>query len=142
MKKRENQTKPVRLPEICKEKKDNFVSLLDYYGLTDFFHQSSVYLPFDIDTNDIDVIPPTGTLVDVNRNGNKVQFSKNGNKGHYFVACQPQLDLSEGGSFWKVMINVLQNNGFLCLGIIGTLYWSNESYSNISSYRLTNSSQV
>jgi hypothetical protein len=132
-KKIENQSKPVKSPKIPDGKKDKFESLLHYFGLTDFFYPTPDFLPFDI--SNIEVVQPHGSLVNVTKSENKIQFTKVNGIGHYFVACKQSLNASsEEGSFWKVTIDVLPNNQWVYLGIIGNLAASNSSCSNSTSY--------
>jgi len=125
MKKREDPSKKIQSPKIPEEKKENFATLLDYYGLTDFF-----YLSLDIDSNDF--VQPNGSFFSLTRSENKIQFSKKNSAERYwhFLACKPPLNTSGKGSFWKVTIDVLSLNdkcNGLFLGIIGNLRASNDS---------------
>jgi hypothetical protein len=56
MKKREDPSQPTRSPKVRDDKKDDFASLLNYYGSTGFFHPTPVFLPLDIAS--IDFVPP------------------------------------------------------------------------------------
>ena len=141
LKKREVPSKPVQSPMVRKEKEESFISLLDYWGLTNFFFPSSVQVvPFDI--NNINVIQPHGFNVDVTKEENKIQFSKEregGNSG--FVACKLPLESSREGSFWKVTIDALPNYGVV-LGIIGNLNASRASYEDSTSYGWASNGRV
>jgi len=127
-KKREDPSKPIQsTPKVREEKKEDFISLLDYYGLTDFFYPPSVFDPLDI--NNMEVVQPD-CCVDVTRSKNKIQCLYNRDYGgDYIVACKPTLDSSEEGSFWKVTIGELPaNNQSLYLGIIGNLAASHDVF--------------
>lgn len=119
-------------PTIPEGKEYAFRVLLNYFGLTDFFYPPPVFLLLDI--NNIDVIQPTGINVTVTKTEDKIQFSKSTNNGAYsFVACQPPLDSSGDGSFWKVKIDELPGD-WLFLGIIGNLAASDSSYADPTNY--------
>ena len=133
-KKREDPSNPVQSPpKVREEKKEDFISLLDYYGLSDFFYPPPVLLPLDI--ANIEVFQPYGSVVDVTKSVDKIQFNKASREtGHWFVACKPSLDVSKEGSFWKVTIDVLPNNHRISLGIIGNIGASNFSFSDSPIY--------
>jgi hypothetical protein len=141
-KKREDPSKPVRSPKIHVNMKEDFDDILRYFGLTEFFYPSPVFLPLDI--GKIDVVQPNGSSVDVTKSKNKIQFTRvNGGIGFYFLACKPSLDTSSGeGSFWKVTIDVLPNNHWFFLGIIGNLGASGSSYEDSTSYGWSSRSRV
>jgi len=142
-KKIEDQSKPVRSPKIPDGKKDEFETILQYFGLTEFFYPPSIILPLDIDI--IDVVQPAGSYATVAKTENKIQFLKSGIDGTFhFVACKPALDSSGEGSFWKVTIDALRTNyKWLYLGIIGNLAASNgSSHTNSTSYGWASNSQV
>jgi len=131
-KKREDPSNPIQSsPKVQEEKKEHFTSLLNYYGLTDFFYPPSDFVSLDI--NNIDVVQPHGSNVTVTKCKNKIKFSMNGTTGDYFVACKPTLDSSGEGSFWKVTIDAMPSPWFY-LGIIGNLNASNVSYVDSTSY--------
>eukprot|EP00751_Fragilariopsis_kerguelensis_P031512 CAMPEP_0170926532 /NCGR_PEP_ID=MMETSP0735-20130129/12944_1 /TAXON_ID=186038 /ORGANISM="Fragilariopsis kerguelensis, Strain L26-C5" /LENGTH=299 /DNA_ID=CAMNT_0011326839 /DNA_START=32 /DNA_END=931 /DNA_ORIENTATION=- len=122
-KKIENHSMPVPSPEIPDKKKNQFNTLLHYFGLTDFFYPPSIFVPLDI--NNIEVVQ-LRSAVNVTKSENKIQFSKEYNEyndGRFnFLACKPPLDSSGEGSFWKVTIDAVSNYGDgLLLGIIGQL---------------------
>jgi len=123
-KKIENHAMPVQSLEIPDKKKNQFDTLLHYFGLTDFFYPPSIFVPLDI--NNIEVVQLHGTAVNVTKSENKIQFFKEYNEyndGRFnFLACKPPLDSSGEGSFWKVTIDAVSNYGDgLLLGIIGQL---------------------
>jgi hypothetical protein len=141
-KKIENQSsKTIKSPKIPDGKKDEFESLLQHFGLTDFFYPPPVFLLLDV--ANLDVVPLHGSLVNVNvtKSENKIHFSKLNGNGRYFVACKPSLVASEEGSFWKVTIEELPLN-IIYLGIIGCLDASNDSRTDLTSYGWANSTQV
>jgi hypothetical protein len=130
-KKIENQSsKTIKSSKIPDGKKDEFESLLHYFGLTDFFYPPPVFFPLDIG----DVVHPNGYLVDLTKSENKIHFSKVNGKGHCFVACKPYLDTSGEGSFWKVTIDVLPGDRWVYLGIIGNIGASNARCGDPTSY--------
>ena len=133
-KKREDPSNPVQSPpKVREEKKEDFISLLDYYGLSDFFYPPPVLLPLDI--ANIEVFQPYGSVVDVTKSVDKIQFTNASRERAYcFVACKPSLDVSEEGSFWKVTIDVLPNNHWIYLGIIGNIGADKNSCSDSTSY--------
>eukprot|EP00751_Fragilariopsis_kerguelensis_P038219 CAMPEP_0170953420 /NCGR_PEP_ID=MMETSP0735-20130129/31903_1 /TAXON_ID=186038 /ORGANISM="Fragilariopsis kerguelensis, Strain L26-C5" /LENGTH=267 /DNA_ID=CAMNT_0011364757 /DNA_START=32 /DNA_END=835 /DNA_ORIENTATION=+ len=123
-KKIENHSMPVPSPEIPDKKKNQFNTLLHYFGLTDFFYPPSIFVPLDI--NNIEVVQSQGSTINVTKSENKIQFFKEYNEyndGRFnFLACKPPLDSSGEGSFWKVTIDAVSNYGDgLLLGIIGQL---------------------
>jgi len=123
-------------PKIPNGKKDEFEYLLSYFGLTDFF-----YPPLDM--NAIDVVQPHGSLVNVTKSGNKIQFSKESDvNDYYFVACKPSIRSSGEGSFWKVTIDAFSNNGWLFLGIIKNLDANVYSYKDETSCGWASGSHV
>jgi hypothetical protein len=129
----EKRSKPVRSTKIPKGKKDEFESLLHYFGLTDYFYPPSVFLPY------IDVVQPHGSLVNVTKSKNKIQLTKASGRNHminqmYFLACKPSLDNSGDSSFWKVTIDVLPNHHWVYLGIIGNLDATDKSFQDSTSY--------
>ena len=90
-------------------------------------------LPLDI--ANIEVFQPYGSVVDVTKSVDKIQFNKASREtGHWFVACKPSLDVSKEGSFWKVTIDVLPCNHRISLGIIGNIGASNFSFSDSPIY--------
>jgi len=129
MKKREDPSKPIESPKIPEEKKENFATLLDYYGLTDFFS-----LPL-LDIDSIDVVQPHGSVVCVTKSENEIQFSKkNGADAEFqFLACKPPLNASGEGSFWKVTIDAYPTKSGLFLGIIGKLDATKHSWNDQTS---------
>jgi hypothetical protein len=134
MKKREDPSKPARTFEVRDDKKDNFLSLLNYYGLREFFYPCSQ--PSSVlDITTTDVVQPWGSTIDVTKSENKIQFSATNDKRDY-VICRPPLDSSGEGAFWKVTINQLDiNSCCLVIGIIGNLNpASNESQYHSTSY--------
>ncbi|OEU11674.1 hypothetical protein FRACYDRAFT_270652 [Fragilariopsis cylindrus CCMP1102] len=141
-KKREDPSDPVQSPpKVREEKKEDFISLLDYYGLSDFFYPPPVLLPLDI--ANIEVVHSNGSVVDVTKSVDKIQFTNaSRERAHWFVACKPSLDVSEEGSFWKVTIDVLPYNHRIYLGIIGNIGASNFSCSDSTSYGWGCSGQV
>jgi len=148
MKKREDPSKPIQSPKIPEEKKENFATLLDYYGLTGFFYPNSVFLPLDIDNTDIIQFHSSSfSEVKVVKSENKIQFSKTGTN-FSFLACKPPLDSSGEGSFWKVTIDVLpaavpsNNSGWINLGIIGNLDAIWDSYSDSTHYGWAGDNEV
>eukprot|EP00751_Fragilariopsis_kerguelensis_P045658 CAMPEP_0170984710 /NCGR_PEP_ID=MMETSP0736-20130129/5027_1 /TAXON_ID=186038 /ORGANISM="Fragilariopsis kerguelensis, Strain L26-C5" /LENGTH=290 /DNA_ID=CAMNT_0011408463 /DNA_START=1 /DNA_END=873 /DNA_ORIENTATION=+ len=140
-KKIENHSMPVPSPEIPDKKKNQFNTLLHYFGLTDFFYPPSIFVPLDI--NNIEVVQ-LRSAVNVTKSENKIQFSKEYNEyndGRFnFLACKPPLDSSGEGSFWKVTFDTM--NGWVLLGIIGNLGASHMSYADSTSYGWAGSSQV
>jgi len=138
-KKIENHAMPVPSPEIPDKKKNQFHTILHYFGLTDFFYPPQTILPLDIDN--IEVVQSQASAITVTKSEHKMQFSKNNNnfRKFNFVACKPPLDSSGEGSFWKVTIDAVSNDGHdgLLLGIIGQLDASNNSYSHSTSFGWT-----
>ncbi|OEU07146.1 hypothetical protein FRACYDRAFT_251621 [Fragilariopsis cylindrus CCMP1102] len=146
MKKIEDPAIPIRSPKVHIDKKENFEYLLRYFGLTDFFNPSPVFLPLDI--GKIDVVQqhqPHVSSVTVTRSDNKIQFSKE-NISLHFVACKPSLNASsDEGSFWKVTIDEMpedHNHQWVFLGIIGSLGASYNSQGDPTSYGWSGNSQV
>ena len=132
MKKREDPSKPAPPPTVPDDKKDNFVSLLNYYGLSDFFYPP-VFLPFDI--GKIEVVQPHGSSVVVTRSESKIRFSYDASiSSGYFATCKPSLNSSGEGSFWKVTIDTLTMNHWLFLGIIGNLNPFHVSSKDLTAY--------
>ncbi|OEU08100.1 hypothetical protein FRACYDRAFT_221053 [Fragilariopsis cylindrus CCMP1102] len=133
-KKTEDLSNPMESPTIPDGKEKEFEILLHYFGLSDFFYPPSVLLPLDI--ANIEVVQSHGSVVDVTKSVNKIQFTNAASRerAHWFVACKPSLDVSEEGSFWKVTIDVLPDNRWIYLGIIGNIGASNFSYSDSTSY--------
>lgn len=142
---------PGPLPKIPEGKTHEFNTILQYFGLTEFFYPPDIYispifLPLDI--NNITVIQSDNStsVVNVTKSENNVQFSKIGRKkGQHFVACKPSLNSSAEGTFWKVTIDALIStafNGWIYLGIIGNLNPSIMSYSDSTSHGWAGSSQV
>jgi len=143
MKKKENPSKPLQSPKVHEDKKENFALLLDYYGLTNFFYPPSVYIPL-LDIDNIEVVQPHGSEVNVKKSENKIQFLKTLlSNDFYFLACKPPLISSGEGSFWKVTIDAFsQGHGGLCLGIIGKLDADNNSYADSTSCGWTGGSSI
>jgi preprotein translocase subunit YajC len=112
MKKREDPSKPAPPPTVQDDKKDNFLSLLNYYGLTEFF-----YPTLQLDITNIDVVQLSASI-DVIKSENKIQFSANEDDAyeHEFAICQPPLDSSGEGAFWKVTIDHMESNSWLFFG--------------------------
>ncbi|OEU11751.1 hypothetical protein FRACYDRAFT_244874 [Fragilariopsis cylindrus CCMP1102] len=141
-KKIEDHSNPVKSPTIPDGKKKEFETLLHYFGLSDFFYPSPLLLPLDI--ANIEVVQPHGSVVDVTKGVNKIQFTNASRERYSFVACKPSLDVSEEGSFWKVTIDVLpdDNNHWIYLGIIGNIGVNERSYSDSTSYGWAANNQV
>ena len=141
-KKIEDQSKPVRSPKIPDDKRDEFETILQYFGLTEFFYPPSIFLPLDI--NNIDVVQSGASNVTVTKTENKIQFVKSSNNGYYnFVACKPTLDSSGEGSFWKITIDALPTLGpWYFVGIIGNLAASRTSFTDATSYGWMGNSDV
>jgi hypothetical protein len=133
-KKIEDQSNPVKSPAIPDGKKKEFETLLNYFGLSNFFYPSPILLPLDI--ANIEVVYSDGSFVDVTKSENKIQFTKtSGEDQDYFVGCKPSLDISGEGSFWKVTIDVLSlHDNWIVLGIIGNIGASYDSYFDSTSY--------
>jgi hypothetical protein len=141
MKKIEDPTKPVQSPTVRIEKRNDFDYLLRYFGLTDFFYPPLVFLPLDI--GKIGVVQPHGSSVHITKSDNKIQFTKvNGANNYNFVACNPSLNASEEGSFWKVTIDALLGDNWLYLGIIGNLGAPKYSQDHPTSYGWSIMSEV
>jgi len=142
MKKRENPSNPIQPPKIPEAQKENFATLLDYYGLTDFFYPPTDYLPLDI--NNISVVQPHGRQINVTKSKNKIEFLKQseGIENFYFIACTPSLNYSDEGSFWKVTINEVPYIGGLFLGIIRNLGPYCVSHDDSTSYGWAGGSHI
>lgn len=102
-----------RIPD---DKKEDFDSLLDYYGLTSFFFGKKSY-----DVSEAEVIQPYNKDVKVTKTGKKIQLRKKDNcfSTDNFVYLRPSLDVSGDGAFWKV--TVLHKRFFVYIGIIKNL---------------------
>ena len=132
MKKREDPSKPTRPPTVRDDKKDNFLSLLNYYGLTEFFYPSLQPLVFDI--ANIAVMHPDVSSIDVVKSEDKIQFSQDSDAHEYeHVVCIPSLDSSGEGAFWKVTIDQM-DDGWLFLGIVGNLNFEADATSDSTAY--------
>ena len=144
MKKIEDPAIPVRSSTVHIDKKENFEYLLRYFGLTDFFNPSPVFLPLDIGKIDVVQQYQYGSSVTVTRGDNKIQFSKV--NGEHFVACKPSLNASsDEGSFWKVTIDEMPEDHikqWVFLGIIGNLGASYNSRVDPTSYGWSGRPQV
>ena len=125
---KKSKSKPVmRSPRIPEGKKEDFMSLLDHFELTEFFYPSplpdvkasppSVVKSSSLDIAKINVFQSNGSLVDVVKSENNIKCSYNGSNRYNFVACTPSLDSSGEGSFCKVTINSLP-----------TRYWIEEHF--------------
>jgi len=156
---------PVRSPTtaiIPEGKKEDFLSLLDYFELTSFFYPSSpppvvntlsvvaktsppVGKSSSLDISNIIVVQTKttkGHRVIVVKSENNIKFSRKGSEcGHHFVACAPSLDCFGEGSFWKVTIDSIPSNCFF-LGIIGNLRTNKNSYGNSTCYGWSSNSRV
>jgi hypothetical protein len=133
----EKQSKPLRSPKVPDGKKDEFESLLHYFGLTDFFHPLPAFLTLDI--ANMDVVQPNGFAVHVAKSENKIQLTKVSGRNYmrnhmYFLACKPSLDNFRHGSFWKVTIDELPDHHWVYLGVIGNLGAVDKSFEDSSSY--------
>jgi len=118
-------------PEIPKGKEQAFRVLLNYFGLTDFFYPPCTFDSLDIDN--IDVVLPHDSSVDVTKSKNMIQFLKGNRPNNWdVVICKPTLDSSGEGSFWKVTIDVLPG-AWIFLGIIGNPDASNINVSHTNS---------
>ena len=132
MKKREDPSKPAPPPTVHNDKKDNFLSLLNYYGLTEFFYPSLQPLVFDI--ANIAVMHPDVSSIDVVKSEDKIQFSQDSDAHEYeHVVCIPSLDSSGEGAFWKVTIDQM-DDGWLFLGIVGNLNFEADATSDSTAY--------
>jgi hypothetical protein len=141
MKKREDPFCPIDELKLPASKKENFDSILDHYGLTEFFYPNALFLPFSI--SKIDVVQPHGSLITVSKSDDKIQLTRVNEKSFQFVAFRPSLNPSEEGSFWKVTIDALpEGNKWLFLGIIGNLRASNDSHTDPTSYGQSSGCQV
>jgi len=131
-KKREDPSNPIQSPpKVPEEKKEDFISLLGYYGLRDFFYPPLIVL----DINNIDVVQLHDFAIKVTKSENKIQFykSEHDNGNCDIVTCKPQLVSSGAGSCWKVTINTLIEYG-LFIGIIGNLDASKVSFKDPTFY--------
>jgi hypothetical protein len=72
MKKREDPSKLAPPPTVRDEKKDNFLSLLNYYGLTEFFYPSLQPSPSLLDITNIHVETPDYSRLAVTKSKNKI----------------------------------------------------------------------
>merc|ERR1719464_1905738 len=122
-KKREDPTKePVRVKTIRKEKKQAFDSLLDYYGLTDYFYPFETTCNIDLDVSN--VVHDSSEVSVSKLSHDKIQFCRKillykGGLGS-FVAYKERLYPCSGrGAFWKLMIDALLDGTVVLLGIIG-----------------------
>ena len=132
MKKREDPSKPAPPPTVHNDTKDNFLSLLNYYGLTEFFYPSLQPLVFDI--ANIAVMHPDVSSIDVVKSEDKIQFSQDSDAHEYeHVVCIPSLDSSGEGAFWKVTIDQM-DDGWLFLGIVGNLNFEADATSDSTAY--------
>ena len=127
-------TKPVRSPKVHVDKKEDFDDILRYFGLSDFFYPSPVFLPLDI--GKIEVVQPHGSPVVVTKSESKIRFSHNVSvDDNCFVTCKPSLNSSGEGSFWKFTIDTLNPaRHWLFLGIIGNLNPSSCSVEDSTAY--------
>jgi hypothetical protein len=133
--------KPVRSPKVPEGKKDEFESLLHYFGLTDFFYPP-LPVSLTLDIANMDVVQPNGFAVHAAKSKNKIQLTKASGRNYmtnhmYFLASKPSLDNSKPsldnsrhGSFWKVTIDVLPDRHWVYLGI-GAI---DKSFEDSSSY--------
>mmetsp|Transcript_65249 Transcript_65249/g.72879 ORF Transcript_65249/g.72879 Transcript_65249/m.72879 type:complete len:353 (-) Transcript_65249:77-1135(-) len=127
-------------PEIPKGKEQAFRVLLNYFGLTDFFYPPCTFDSLDIDN--IDVVLPHDSSVDVTKSKNMIQFLKGNRPNNWdVVICKPTLDSSGEGSFWKVTIDALPG-AWIFLGIIGNLDASDSSYDDSTCYGWAGYSEV
>ena len=142
MKKREDPLRPINEPILPVSKKENFDSILNYYGLTEFFYPPPVFLPLDIGKIDIVQQQLPGSLVTVTKSDNKIKFNKvTMDNSFHSVACKPSLNASsDEGSFWKVTIDKMPQ--WILLGIIGSLGGTNTSHTNPTCYGWSIGSQV
>ncbi|OEU18156.1 hypothetical protein FRACYDRAFT_225496 [Fragilariopsis cylindrus CCMP1102] len=117
----EDPSNPMKSLTIPDGKKEEFELLLRYFGLSDFFYPSPVFLPFDI--GKIEVVQPHGSPVVVTKSESKIRFSHNVSiNSDYFATCKPSLNSSGEGIFWKITIDTLNPaHHWLFLGIIGNL---------------------
>ena len=135
MKKREDPSKPAPPPTVRDDKKDNFLSLLNYYGLTEFFYPSLQPSSLVLDIANIVVVRSVSSSIDVFRSENKIQFSSDSDEYKYEHAIsQPPLDSSGEGAFWKVTIDHIESNGWVFCGIIGNLNPTGFSHKDSTSY--------
>jgi hypothetical protein len=81
-KKRDDPSKSTPFPKVREDKKDKFASLLNYYGLSDFFYPPAVFLPLDI--GKIEVVQPHDSSVDVTKSENKIQFTKVSGTNYFY----------------------------------------------------------
>mmetsp|Transcript_17816 Transcript_17816/g.26363 ORF Transcript_17816/g.26363 Transcript_17816/m.26363 type:complete len:347 (-) Transcript_17816:166-1206(-) len=129
---------PIDSPEIPQGKKREFHCMLRYFGLASFFY------PVDEDSLDfstISVVEPYGSAVgSTHRRDGKLQLTYNGSK-HYFVACKPSLPSAKVCT-WKVTIDNLPSDGWVCLGVIGNARAKKMSYSDPTSYGWAGPDQI
>ena len=131
----EDQSTKMPPPNVPSKKQDEFCFLLKYFGLGSFFSSKGCIFE-GMDYSDVQVIQPSGSEVATAclKGGEELQLTYCGDRnGHYFVACKPLLPES-GKCWWKVYIDVLPNNHWIYLGIIGNLNANSNSYSDGSSY--------
>lgn len=142
----------VRSPRIPEGKKEDFMSLLDHFELTEFFYPSPlsdvkvsppVTKPSSLDITKIEVVQPDDSSVNVVKSENNIGISYNESNGdHNFVACTPSLDSSGEGSLWKVTIDSLPTDNWIYIGIIGDINADNNSFRDSTSYGWAGNSQV
>ena len=111
-------------PYVNPHKKKEFRRLLRYFGLLDFFELDPL-LDFSKDSfvQRDDLIGSTITMTE-HDNNKKITFGyKNeGRQDHHGVTCSTELDSSGEGSFWKLRIDKLSDDGnFFLMGITGNL---------------------
>jgi hypothetical protein len=131
-------TPTVDPPTAPEGKRQEWFCLLEHYGLTPFFIKSFSSL----DVAKITVVQPHGSRVSTHRVGDSLQLTYEGpSTGHYFVACTQCL-VPGTQSSWKVTINILHDNGWLFLGLIGKTNATKSSYSDPTSFGWACSNQV
>jgi len=128
-KKREDPDRPIyTYPMIPEDKKEDFLSLLNYFGLTCFFFG----VPFDV--SEAEVVQPHTTLVATSKTENKLHLTLSGNSTHHFLYIKKPLNLASGTASWKVTVDLLPGSGWIYMGVIQNLSALQTSYDDSTSY--------
>jgi BTB/POZ domain len=125
----EDPSKGVGPPKCPENKKKEFRCMLKYFGLEkSFFRQASM------DFTEMTIFQPQGNTETVfNQSSTELSMTFNGYR-HHFVAVQPPTVQGNNILYWKVHIDVLLQNGWLYLGLIGDSSADSSSYSNATSF--------
>lgn len=94
-----------------------------------------------MDIDNIVVVKSDVSSIDVFKSESKIQFYRDSDTRyeyeHQHVICQPSLDSSGEGAFWKVTIDHMGDDGWIFCGIIGNLNSTNFSHIDSTSYGVT-----